>query len=136
MPLPSIGGASGIGLGITRSFAEQGAHISVLDVNPEGANIVQTLSSEFPGAGFSFKKADISKWEELAAAFEQIYQEQGQINVVMANAGISREGKLIMDEEKPSKPTLGTLDVNLTGTIYSECELAPVVIPRFADLSE
>ena len=92
----------------------------MLDVNTEGANIVQSLSSEFPDASFSFKKADISKWEDLAAVFEQIYQEQGRIDVVMANAGISREGKLIMDEEKPSKPSLGTLDVNLTGTVYSE----------------
>ena len=126
--LLSTGGASGIGLGITRSFAEQGAHVSVLDVNPEGASIIQTLSSELPEASLSFKKADISKWDELAAAFEQIYQEQGQINIVMANAGISREGKLIVEEEKPSKPSLGTLDVNLTGTIYSKCGQALIVI--------
>ncbi|KIX04729.1 uncharacterized protein Z518_05599 [Rhinocladiella mackenziei CBS 650.93] len=113
------GGASGIGLGITRSFAGQGAHVSILDVNNEGASIVQALSTEFPAASFSFKKADISKWDELAAMFEQIYQEQGRIDVVMANAGISREGKLIMDEEKPSEPILRTLNVNLTGTIYT-----------------
>lgn len=119
---PSIlaGGASGIGLGITRSFAAQGAHVSVLDVNLEGAKTVQALSSEFPDASFSFKKADISNWDELAAVFEQIYQEQGAIHVVMANAGISAEGKLILDEEKPSKPVLPSLDVNLTGTIYSQ----------------
>ncbi|KAJ9639188.1 uncharacterized protein PV06_09924 [Exophiala oligosperma] len=113
------GGASGIGLGITRSFAEQGAHISVLDVNTDGTNIIKNLSTEFSGASFSFHKVDISKWEELAAAFEQIYRDQGRIDVVMANAGISREQSLILDEEAPSKPTLPTLDVNLTGTIYT-----------------
>lgn len=113
------GGASGIGLAISRLFAGQGAHVSVLDVNADGANIVQEMSSEFPNASVTFKRADISKWDELASAFEQIYQEQGRIDVVMANAGISREGKLIVDEEKPSKPTLTTLDVNLTGTIYT-----------------
>lgn len=93
--------------------------MSVLDVNPDGTQIVKALSSEFPDASFSFKKADISNWDELAAIFEEIFQEQGRIDVVMANAGISREASLIMDEEKPSKPTLKTLDVNLTGTIYS-----------------
>jgi len=113
------GGASGIGLGITRSFAAQGAHVAVLDVNLEGANIVQALSTEFPDASFSFKKADISRWDELAAVFEQVYQEQGGIDVVMANAGISREPSLIRDEEKPSKPVLPSLDVNLMGTIYT-----------------
>lgn len=113
------GGASGIGLGVTRSFAEQGAHISVLDVNPQGASVVKDLSSEFPNASFSFNKADISNWNELAAAFKQIYQEQGRIEVVMANAGIAREACLIVDQDEPSKPNLFTLEVNLIGTIYS-----------------
>ncbi|KAK4949676.1 hypothetical protein LTR10_011517 [Elasticomyces elasticus] len=113
------GGASGIGFGITRSFAEQGAHISVLDVNSEGDNIVKALSSEFSGASFSFTKVDISNWDELAAAFEQIYRDQGRIDVVMANAGISKEVKLNVDEETPSKPILPSLEVNLIGTIYT-----------------
>ncbi|EXJ68062.1 uncharacterized protein A1O5_08677 [Cladophialophora psammophila CBS 110553] len=113
------GGASGIGLGITRSFAEQGAHVSVLDVNPEGAQIVKGLSSEFPNATFSFTKADISNWDGLATVFEQIYREQGRIDVVMANAGISKEPRLIVDEDAPSKPPLHTLEVNLIGTIYT-----------------
>jgi len=113
------GGASGIGLGITRSFAEQGAHISVLDVNTQGAEIVKSLSSEYSNASFSFFKADISNWDELAAVFAQIHQEQGRIDVVMANAGISKEPRLIVDEETPSKPALHTLDVNLIGTVYT-----------------
>ena len=92
----------------------------MLDVNAEGTNIVKALSSEFSDASFSFHKVDISNWDELAAAFEQIHQNQGRIDVVMANAGISKEGPLIMDEEKPSKPSLPTLEVNLIGTIYSE----------------
>jgi len=92
----------------------------VLDVNAEGTNIVKALSSEFSDASFSFHKVDISNWDELAAAFEQIHQDQGRIDVVMANAGISKEGPLIVDEETPSKPNLPTLEVNLIGTIYSE----------------
>lgn len=89
-------------------------------MNPEGTKIVKELSAEYPDASFSFFKADVSKWDELAAVFEQIYQAQGRIDVVMANAGISKESSLIVDEEKPSKPALHTLDVNLTGNIYSE----------------
>jgi NAD(P)-dependent dehydrogenase (short-subunit alcohol dehydrogenase family) len=89
-------------------------------VNPEGGNIVKDLSAEYPDAGFSFFKADISNWDELAAVFQQVYAQQGRIDVVMANAGISKEPRLVVDEETPSKPALHTLDVNLTGTIYSE----------------
>lgn len=113
------GGASGIGLGITRLFAEQSAHVSVLDINSQGASVVKNLSSEFPNASFSFYKADISNWDELAAAFKQIHQERGQIDVVMANAGMSREASLIVDQDEPLKPDLLTLEVNLIGSIYS-----------------
>jgi NAD(P)-dependent dehydrogenase (short-subunit alcohol dehydrogenase family) len=130
-----VGGASGIGLGITKSFAEQGAHISVLDVNADGADIVSALSGDYKNASFSFHKCDISNWDEQAAVFEQIHQEQGRIDVVMANAGISREGSLIVDEEKPTKPTLKTLDVNLTGTIYSgNCLLDLSLCEHSADM--
>ena len=90
-----------------------------MDVNSEGDNIVKALSSEFSDASFSFTKTDISNWDELAGAFEQIYRDQGRIDVVLANAGISKEVKLNIDEETPSKPSLPSLDVNLVGTIYS-----------------
>lgn len=116
----AAGGASGIGLAITRSFAEQGAHVTVLDVNPDGSGIVKGLISEYPSASLSFTKCDISNWSELAAAFKDTYQSQGRIDVVMANAGISREGSLIVDEDEPSLPGLKTLEVNLIGTIYSQ----------------
>lgn len=92
----------------------------MLDVNPDGASIVQGLKSEYPGASLSFSKCDISNWTELAATFKDIYQSQGHIDVVMANAGISREGSLIVDEDEPSQPGLKTLEVNLIGAIYCE----------------
>jgi NAD(P)-dependent dehydrogenase (short-subunit alcohol dehydrogenase family) len=118
--MKTTGGASGIGLAMTRSFAEQGAHVSVLDVNPQGTEIVKALSSEFPKASFSFFKADISNWDELAGVFARVYQEQGRIDHVLANAGISKEPSLLVDEDTPSKPALHTLNVNLTGTVYSK----------------
>lgn len=81
---------------------------------------MQSLKSEYPAASLDFKKCDISNWSEQAAVFKDIYQSQGRIDVVMANAGISREGSLIVDEDEPSQPGLKTLEVNLIGTIYSQ----------------
>lgn len=115
-----LGGASGIGLGITRYFASQGAHITVFDINASaGPDIVKSIATEYPDAKLVFKRCDISSWEEQAAKFKDVYQEQGRIDIVMANAGITEKCKLIVDEEEPLKPNLATLDVNLTGTIYS-----------------
>lgn len=68
-----------------------------------------------------FKKCDISDWEEQKAVFEQIYKDFGSIDIVFANAGISEKGSFLSrDDGEPKKPNLTTLDVNLSGTLYSE----------------
>ncbi|KAL1970198.1 hypothetical protein VTN77DRAFT_5358 [Rasamsonia byssochlamydoides] len=118
------GGASGIGLGITRSLASshpETTHISIFDINASaGAQSLSTLQKEIPDASFSFHQCDVSSWESQAAAFEEVYAQQGRIDHVFANAGITEKGKLIVkDEEKPEKPDLATLNVNLVGVIYS-----------------
>lgn len=73
----------------------------------------------------SFVQCDVSSWESQADAFEKVYVDQGRIDIVFANAGISKEGKLIETDraqrgEKPMKPDLGTLNVNLVGVIYCQ----------------
>ncbi|KAJ5980540.1 short chain dehydrogenase/reductase [Penicillium waksmanii] len=126
-PLRSIvvtGGASGIGLGITKHFiTEENTHISILDINPTtGTLTLDKLRSEFPNAGVSFEECDVSSWESQAAVFEKIYNQQGRIDIVFANAGINERGSLLPSNSEsggPIKPELTTLNVNLIGCIYS-----------------
>ncbi|RYP48887.1 hypothetical protein DL768_005311 [Monosporascus sp. mg162] len=116
------GGASGLGLAMTRHFASQGYRVTILDVNEESGLAVETeVSQQYPRAIVTFKKCDISSWQNQASAFKEAYQQAGGIDVVMANAGISEQGKsnlAALDEDEPSEPRLRILDVNLTGTIY------------------
>jgi len=53
--------------------------------------------------------------------FKEIYEESGRVDLVFANAGVSEVGKFLENdgEGEPKKPGLKTLDVNLTGTLYS-----------------
>ncbi|KAJ5249106.1 hypothetical protein N7468_000557 [Penicillium chermesinum] len=120
------GGASGIGLGITKHFIQEpDTHITILDINPNtGAQTVDNLRSEFPSAGISFEQCDVSSWESQAAAFENVYKNQDRIDIVFANAGITEKGSILIHEEGsqdqgPTKPNLATLNVNLIGTLYS-----------------
>ncbi|KAK8120206.1 hypothetical protein PG999_004326 [Apiospora kogelbergensis] len=117
------GGSSGIGLAMAKHFASKGHHLFILDLSTEtGEAVAQQLSSEYPGAIVSFKKSDVSSWDELARAFKDIYASQGGIHTVMANAGISEQGSsslLTQDEEEPSQPNLKVLDVNMTGVVYT-----------------
>lgn len=116
------GGASGIGLGMTRHFASQGHAVSILDINGNvGPRIAAELAAEHPQAAVSFKRVDVSSWEEQAAAFEEVYREHGRIDVVMANAGISEQGKSsisAVEEDAPVKPDTKSIEVNLLGVIY------------------
>ena len=121
------GGASGIGLGIVSHFASQPLphHITVLDINSSSFPSIQSsLKSQYPKASIAFKHCDISSWDSQAARFKETYSSLGRIDIVLANAGISKDGVLIAKEgeeeaEEPVKPSLGTVDVNLIGTIYT-----------------
>ena len=96
--------------------------MSILDINTEtGLSVVKSLAAEFPLASPIFNQCDISDWDSHAAAFKRIYQERGSIDIVVANAGITEQGRLVVThEEEPQKPNLRTVDVNLKGTIYSK----------------
>ncbi|KAL4794377.1 hypothetical protein BDV19DRAFT_364919 [Aspergillus venezuelensis] len=116
------GGASGIGLGITRQLAPQpNTHITVVDINATtGAPVLETLRTEFPSSSFSFQQVDVSSWESQAAVFERVIAEQGRVDVVFANAGITEKGSLLPEKDgKLTKPELATVNVNFLGVLYS-----------------
>ncbi|RGP72190.1 hypothetical protein FSPOR_2862 [Fusarium sporotrichioides] len=118
------GGASGIGLAITRHFASQGHMVAVLDVNSKtGPDVVAQVAKDYPEATVTFKWCDVSSWEGQYAVFDQAYREHGdRIDIVIANAGISDPVVGALDctpTEFPRKPQLRMQDINLNGVIYS-----------------
>lgn len=124
-PQPRIvivtGGASGIGLAIVKSFAAQGSHVAILDISEASAvSVLSLLRQDFPDATFTFQRCDVSQWDDQKAAFDKTFQEFGHIDIVIANAGISEKGNFLADDQgEPVKPTFTTLDVNLTGMLYT-----------------
>ncbi|KAF3059217.1 Short-chain dehydrogenase reductase 3a [Daldinia childiae] len=117
------GGSSGLGATMTKYFASLGYAVSILDVNTAlGHKVVTDIGSEYPQSSISFKRVDVTSWSDLDTAFREVYQQRGAVDIVMANAGISEQGAsslTLVDEEEPSQPRLRTLDVNLTGVIYT-----------------
>lgn len=84
------GGASGIGLAITRRFANEGANVFILDYNKEsGENVAKGLQSE--GFSVSFFQADVSNQAQVKEVVAQI---SGNIDVLVNNAGVSHVGNL------------------------------------------
>lgn len=107
------GGASGIGLASAIRLAEQGASVTILDVDEgdlkEAAErIAQT------GAECLAIKADITCEEEVAAAVKQVTDKWERLDILFANAGIN--GVLAPIDKLELADWENTVAVNLTGT--------------------
>ena len=102
------GAASGIGLATAVRFAAEGARVFVVDCNRQALEETQRAHPEFAG----FSPADVSKEEDVRAAFEQMDRELGGIDVLVSNAGISvRSGVL----DTPYSQWNRTMGINLGG---------------------
>ena len=77
------GAASGIGLAIARAFAGSGARVLVSDVMDGGRGVAEELG------GF-FLKADLSSMVETRALAERAIKAEGEINILVNNAGFQR----------------------------------------------
>lgn len=95
------GGNRGIGLAIARAFAEAGDNVAV------------TYRSGEPPEGLFGVRCDITDPEQVERAYKEIEEKQGAVEVLVANAGITRDQLLLrMSEEDFTS----VVDTNLTGT--------------------
>ena len=95
------GGNRGIGRAIAEAFSKAGDDVAI------------TYRSGEPPEGFLAVRCDITDPEAVEAAFAEIEEKQGPVEVLVANAGITRDTLLLrMSEEDWS----AVLDTNLTGT--------------------
>jgi 3-oxoacyl-[acyl-carrier protein] reductase len=95
------GGNRGIGLEIARAFANLGDQVAIT-----------CRSGEAPEGLFGVK-ADVTDPESLDAAFAAIDERQGPVEVLVANAGITRDTLLLRMSDEDFEAVLQT---NLTGS--------------------
>lgn len=85
------GGASGIGLAISKTFAKQGAHVHILELNIDLANqVAEDIKNE--GGSAEAHAIDISKQADVVKVIDGIAEKQ-TINILVNNAGIAHVGK-------------------------------------------
>jgi 3-oxoacyl-[acyl-carrier protein] reductase len=95
------GGNRGIGRAIAEAFRDSGDDVAI------------TYRSGEPPEGFLAVRCDITDPQAVEAAFAEIDEKQGAVEVLVANAGITRDTLLLrMSEEDWSD----VLETNLTGT--------------------
>jgi len=86
------GGGSGIGAAIAKQLSGQGAHVAILDINPDGAQEVVSQIEE-QGGSASFHTCDASQSAEVKKAFEAVTQ-SGSLHILINNAGIAHVGSV------------------------------------------
>ena len=106
------GGGSGIGKETAGLFARQGCAVMVADWDENSA---QTTANAITSAGgrAGAQKCDVSNREEAIGAVEQTVASFGRIDVLINNAGITRDASLLKMESHQWDQVIG---VNLTGT--------------------
>ncbi len=93
------GGNRGIGMAIAKTFQEQGDQVAI------------TVRGE-PVEGFTSVRCDMTDTASIDAAVSEVEEKLGPVEVLVANAGISKDGLLISTKEDDFA---AVLDANLTG---------------------
>lgn len=83
------GGARGIGLGCVQRFAQEGAHVVIVDVMKDaGLQAAQEIKDR--GGRALFVECDVGIKKDVDHAIAAAISEFGQIDVLLSNAGINR----------------------------------------------
>jgi len=110
------GGASGIGAGLARRFAEEGAKaIVVADLSLAGA---EAVASDFGGLAV---RTDVSVEQDNVELIELTEQRLGPIDLFCANAGIAFQGS----EQDPDESWDRMWRVNVMAHVYAARHLVP-----------
>ncbi|MCH9609597.1 MAG: 3-oxoacyl-[acyl-carrier-protein] reductase FabG [Chlamydiales bacterium] len=113
------GGTRGIGLAIAKCFAEQGADLALFSTNSEVGVKAQKEVEGCATAGQKVKyySVDVSSAAQVEEAIKTVYEEFGTVDVLINNAGITRDALLMKLKEEDWHRVL---DINLS-SVYNTC---------------
>jgi NAD(P)-dependent dehydrogenase (short-subunit alcohol dehydrogenase family) len=120
------GGASGIGAGVARVFASEGAHVVIGDLDVEAAKrLAANLNND--GHHATGVRLDVTSRTEIDRAVGEIESVIGPFDVLVNNAGIStvRDFLEIDDNDWDSM-----MNVNVKGALLTTQRLLPGMISR------
>lgn len=117
------GGASGIGLGMSRAFAQRGMKLVIADLDE---TTLEKVVDEFTAAGVQAvgKQCDVSKLSEVEALAATALDTYGAVHVMCNNAGVgipTSARNMKLDDWK------WIIDVDLWGPIYGVKVFLPII---------
>ncbi len=124
------GAASGLGLAMAEVMADAGARVTLADLDPESLETETTRLADAGGQVRSFQ-VDVSDREQVQALIDDVVAEQGGVDVLYANAGISLEPGFTDPKGGIGAIEPGTWErvvgVNLNGVVFTMGAAAEVM---------
>jgi 3-oxoacyl-[acyl-carrier protein] reductase len=125
------GGASGIGEAVAKGLAAKGAKIVLGDMDPEGLErVAREIGAQ--GGAVATARCNVTSDEETAALMDLAIEKFGQLNIVVASAGIIKDGLMLNIDKETGKVKKAmtteqfksVIDVNLVGCFITLREAA------------
>jgi 3-oxoacyl-[acyl-carrier protein] reductase len=123
------GGGKGIGRAMAQTFAVQGAEIALLDLNQEDLATTQS-ACESLGVRAATYLCNVTREDQVIATFDAVLKDFGRLDVLVNNAGITKDGLLVKvkDGDVVGKLSLdqwiAVIGVNRTGVFLCGREAA------------
>jgi 3-oxoacyl-[acyl-carrier protein] reductase len=108
------GGAQGIGRQIAERLHKNGAQLAIADINAGAAN---TAAAEMSARGAKCLgyAVNVADSKQVDAMIEAIIKDFGKLDILINNAGITRDGLLVRMSDEQWNAVIG---INLTGAFY------------------
>ena len=127
------GAAQGLGAQIARRLGQQGAKLALIDINLEK---LLSLRMELKEKGIEAEcyASDISAESSVVDLFQSVFDHFGQIDALINNAGIIRDGFLNKPDKEGEIKSLNlsdwqsVIDVNLTGVFLCSREVSKIMM--------
>ncbi|WP_299029728.1 SDR family oxidoreductase [uncultured Thermanaerothrix sp.] len=120
------GAASGIGRATAVRFAEEGAKLSICDVNMEGLQETERLVLE-KGAECLVSRVDVRSWDEVQACVNRTLERFGTIDILVNNAGTGQFVPFVMiDDDEYNR----VMDINVRGIFYFSKAVLPIMMDK------
>ena len=113
------GGASGFGAAIARTFAREGARVTIMDLNGVGAAAVAADIAGQSSTGDVTRFADIAKAVDMAQALT------GRLDIVVNNAGWTHRNKPMLEVTEEEYERL--YDINVRSIFHMTRACIPVM---------
>ena len=118
------GGGQGIGKGMVKRFAAEGASVMIGDIDPNiGEATAEEINATASGK-IGFIKADVTKRDEIFHLVETTHQEFGKVDILVNNAGIC---SLTGIEEMTEQEWDDMLNINLRGVFFCSQAVTPIM---------